>query len=175
MKEITDLFITAQENAFWRYSLAVYDHPGVSSLLLMCQNELDADVNVLLCCGWLGQQNKILTATQIDGLERCIEEWREQCVRPLRSVREFLKNKSELERFRTEVKTLELAAEKYQQQTMYAYLQGLTLEFGPSDMEEKYPTKKNLVRYLDALPKYDVQQYPTLFADLLDKIQLHSH
>ena len=175
MKETIDqntTIVKEKENAFWRYSIAVYDRPGVSPLLLMCQNELDADVNMLLCCCWLGQQSKKLTVEQIADIESHIDEWREYCVRPLRRVRKFLKEQPELKRFRSDVKDLELEAEKRQQEMMYRYVQALNFAASHLDAAETQATKHNLAAYLGALPKYNVRQHSALLGDLLDVICL---
>ena len=41
------------DNAFWKFSLAVYAAPGVPEECLAVQERYGVDVNVLLFCAWL--------------------------------------------------------------------------------------------------------------------------
>ena len=57
------------DNAFWKFSLAVYATPGVAGECLAVQESLGVDVNVLLFCAWLAAARKVaLTPGDIEGL-----------------------------------------------------------------------------------------------------------
>ena len=116
-----------QDNLLWQYSLAVYRRPGVEPLMIALQNLHNADVNVLLCCGWLGSQGQCLSLDNLQQLIDISRPWQEQCVQPLRAVRRFLKGREGDEAFREQVKTLEIDAELRQQSLIYQQLQSLTL------------------------------------------------
>ncbi len=116
-----------QDNPLWRYSLAVYDRQGVAPLLIALQDQHHADVNILLCCAWLGSQGEILSPASLEQLVAISSTWREQCVQPLRAVRRFLKGRSGEEAFREQVKALEIDAEQRQQALLYQQWQQMDL------------------------------------------------
>jgi uncharacterized protein (TIGR02444 family) len=111
-----------QDNPFWQYSLRSYQLPGVKPLLLALQDEAGADVNVLLCCCWLGQQGVSLSMSTLADLQQATAGWRAECIVPLRAVRRYLKSQPDQAAFRQQVQALELAAEKHQQDWMYRLL-----------------------------------------------------
>jgi uncharacterized protein (TIGR02444 family) len=111
-----------QDNPFWHYSLRSYQLPGVKPLVLALQDEVGADVNLLLCCCWLGQQGLPLSASKLAELQQAIAGWRAECIVPLRSVRRYLKSQPDQTDFRQQVQALELTAEKHQQALMYRLL-----------------------------------------------------
>ncbi|MCP3907402.1 MAG: TIGR02444 family protein [Oceanicoccus sp.] len=115
-----------QDNPLWQYSLAVYNRPGVESLMIMLQDSYQADVNMLLCCGWLGREGQQLSLDSMRLLVDVSMPWQQHCVQPLRAVRRFLKGKED-EAFRDQVKALEIAAEQRQQAMIYQQLQSLNL------------------------------------------------
>ncbi|MFA7554941.1 MAG: TIGR02444 family protein [Spongiibacteraceae bacterium] len=112
-----------QINPFWDYSLITYARKGVERQLLALQQGSDADVNMLLCCCWLGEQGVLISTNQLRQLASACEQWRQHCLLPLRSVRVYLKNvESQREEMRNRLKALELEAECHQQQMMYQQL-----------------------------------------------------
>ena len=48
------------DNAFWRFSLRTYRAPGVEAACLALQERCGADVNLLLFCGWVGREGRVL-------------------------------------------------------------------------------------------------------------------
>ncbi|MDC7786873.1 TIGR02444 family protein [Rhodoplanes sp. TEM] len=110
---------------FWRFSLATYRKPGVAEACLALQDGCSVDVNVLLFVLWLGTQGRRLDA-QATGLvlDQAVG-WAREVVVPLRGVRRRLKQDPPLvdtaaaQAFRSEVKRLELEAERLQQEALF--------------------------------------------------------
>jgi uncharacterized protein (TIGR02444 family) len=113
------------DNAFWRFSLAVYAAPGVTPECLALQESLGADVNVLLFCAWAGTQKRLLTAAHVAAVDARVTSWHEHVVRPLRAARQSIKtmpemNIGEVALFRKNVAALELRAEQIEQAFLFA-------------------------------------------------------
>lgn len=108
-------------NPFWDYSLVHYAREGVSAACLTLQDEHDIDVNVLLYAAWLASMQQNLNAEHLNGLQECIKPWREQVVRPLRDLRRLWRDVQPAQDLREQLKTLELQAERDQQDQMLAY------------------------------------------------------
>lgn len=123
------------ENAFWRFSLAVYAATGVEEECLLLQEKYGIDVNLLLFCAWVGtQRDLVLSPADIAGADAVIQAWRKDIVRPLRSVRRALKP---VERrtggLRTRVKAIELEAEQIEQAMLYDHARTHWLEGRPAN------------------------------------------
>lgn len=109
----------------WVFALAIYAKPGVAEACLTLQNEAGVDVMLLLMAAFAAVKHRLLlTADEIRALDEACRPWREQVVRPLRAVRSGLKSgprpapSSATEPFRSQVKALELAAEKLENQLL---------------------------------------------------------
>ena len=109
----------------WAFALAVYARPGVADACLRLQNEAGVDVMLLLMATFAAVRHRLLlTPDEIKALDEACRLWREQIVGPLRSIRSGLKSgpspapSSETEPFRSQVKALELAAEKLENQLL---------------------------------------------------------
>lgn len=105
----------------WAFALAIYAEPGVAEACLTLQNEAGVDVMLLLMATFVAvRQRLLLTADEIRELDEACLPWREQIVWPLRAIRSELKTgprpapNAATEPFRSQVKALELAAEKLQ-------------------------------------------------------------
>jgi uncharacterized protein (TIGR02444 family) len=103
----------------WAFALAIYARPGVAEACLTLQNEAGVDVMLLLTTTFAAVKHRLLlTADEIRTLDEACRLWREQIVRPLRTIRSGLKSgprpapSEATEPFRSQVKALELAAEK---------------------------------------------------------------
>lgn len=145
-----------QDNPFWQYSLSCYQQAEVEPLLLRLQEEVGADVNLLLCCAWLGQQQQSISADQLGHLQTCTARWRAECILPLRAVRQHLKDQPDWVDFREQVKALELTAESHQQAVIYQQSQVmLTLE--TDNRDPAAVMLANLQRYLMTLPGLEWQ------------------
>jgi uncharacterized protein (TIGR02444 family) len=103
----------------WAFALAIYAKPGVAEACLTLQNEAGVDVMLLLMATFAAAKHRLLlTADEIRALDEACLPWREQIVWPLRAIRSELKTgprpapNEATEPFRSQVKALELAAEK---------------------------------------------------------------
>jgi uncharacterized protein (TIGR02444 family) len=110
----------------WRFSLRFYRSPGVADACLTLQDECGADVNVLLCLLWLGADLRQVGSAEACRLDATLAPWRESVVVPLRSLRRRLKTGvppvagNTGEWFRTQIKAIELEAERLEQQSLFA-------------------------------------------------------
>ena len=109
----------------WAFALEIYARPGVADACLNLQNEAGVDVMMLLVTAFAAIKLRILlTPAEIRKLDETCRPWREQIVGPLRAIRSGLKSgplpapSSETEQFRSKIKTIELAAERLQNQLM---------------------------------------------------------
>jgi uncharacterized protein (TIGR02444 family) len=109
----------------WAFALAVYARPGVADACLSLQNEASVDVMLLLMAAFAAVRHRLLlTPDEIKALDEACRLWREQVVWRLRAIRSGLKSgpspapSSETEPFRSQVKALELAAEKLENQLL---------------------------------------------------------
>ncbi|WP_170146118.1 TIGR02444 family protein [Rhodoplanes elegans] len=110
---------------FWRFSLATYRKPSVAEACLALQDDHGVDVNVLLFVMWLGTQGRRLDAGEILRVRDAAAGWAGDVVVPLRMIRRCLKDAPPLvasaaaQAFRTQVKRLELEAERLEQEALF--------------------------------------------------------
>lgn len=140
-----------QQIPLWDYSLSVYTRPGVEPLFLQLQDELGADVNMLLACCWLAQSGQVLSATMVNSALAATGGWRAECVLPLRALRRYLTYRPGQQDFREQVKKLEIEAERLQQQMLLAgWRDGAAIETSVESGEAL--ALQNLQRYCAGLP-----------------------
>jgi len=121
----------------WAFALEFYAKPGVADACLTLQNKAGVDVMLLLTVTFAtAKHRQLLTYEEIKDLDDVCRPWREQIVRPLRKIRSGLKEGpspapcDETERFRSNIKAVELAAERLQNQLMAE-----SLPLGPPEKE----------------------------------------
>jgi uncharacterized protein (TIGR02444 family) len=125
---------TTQDSPFWRFSLGFYRQPGVSDACIALQDEAGVDVNILLFLLWNATLGRTLSQTMVEQVEARIGPWRDATVVPIRALRRALRTPPPVvdpgaaEAFRTQVKRVELEAERLQQQTMYELAATLAFE-----------------------------------------------
>jgi uncharacterized protein (TIGR02444 family) len=111
-------------SGFWNFSLAFYARPGVADACLELQERCGADVNVVLFLLYLARRGRRLTAADVERIDAWAAPWRQAVVIPLRGVRRVLKtpvgafHPEATAALRTEVKRIELAAERVQQEAL---------------------------------------------------------
>jgi len=112
---------------FWPFSVELYARDGVADACLELQNRFGVDVNLLLFCYWFADQYGELDDELLEKLCLFSTSWKQQVVQPLRDVRNWMKDNSPLlglaqdsryHTLRERIKFDELAAEKYQQESM---------------------------------------------------------
>lgn len=145
------------DNPFWDYSLVHYGRPEVARVCLELQEDVGANVNLVLFCCWLGSFGQVLTVGDLDEAEAVIRDWNEQVVEPLRGVRRFVQ--SEFAGFADqewplEVKQLELKAERVVQNKLFSWwrLRGGTLTDSTESTESHSKQQwQNLNLYLNRI------------------------
>ncbi len=138
------------KSAFWDFSTAVYDRPGVAEACLSLQDRRGLDVNILLFCCWAGVRGQALTAAELAARIAAVRPWQDEVVKPLRAVRRWLKEQhtapsKAAEALRQAIKAQELEAERLEQ---------LILAEGATTEEEQGTpalAAANLGAYLSAL------------------------
>jgi uncharacterized protein (TIGR02444 family) len=110
------------DNPFWDYSLVHYGRPEVARVCLELQEDVGANVNLVLFCCWLGGFGQVLAVDDLDEAEDVIRDWNEQVVEPLRRVRRFVQSEFTGltdQEWPLAVKQLELKAERVVQNRLY--------------------------------------------------------
>ncbi len=103
------------ETSFWHFSCSAYK--GKETEFLYLQNQRGLQINMILLCGWLGQQEK--TIENIEKLIKICNEW-ETSLQPLREIRNQVKPHKTLYE---SCKKLELQFEKACQDELLSQLQ----------------------------------------------------
>jgi uncharacterized protein (TIGR02444 family) len=86
---------SSPSNPFWRYSLRIWRIPGVEEACLALQERCGADVNLLLFCGWTGQQGRQLDRRALKSAISRVGAWQSDVIVPLRLARQGLKRQRE--------------------------------------------------------------------------------
>lgn len=135
--------------SFWEYSCRVYRQASVSERCLHLQDEYTLDVNLLLMCCWHAETRGVIDGAILTQMITQSQEWSSNVVKPLRSVRRWMKTQlthdaethslesEPLIALREDIKTLELRTEQYQQ----AFLE---------KMVTRPPTEQNETQRLQA-------------------------
>ncbi|MCC5851471.1 MAG: TIGR02444 family protein [Alkalimonas sp.] len=106
---------------FWQFCLASY--PGIQQPLLRLQDELGANVNLLLLLLYAEQQHWILTPQQIDRLHQAVAGPNHSYTQPIRNLRRRLSTQPAI---KAALLQAELVAEQLEQQALLAALPELT-------------------------------------------------
>ncbi|MGD8327107.1 MAG: TIGR02444 family protein [Sphingomonadales bacterium] len=105
--------MNGEEAGFWLFSLALYGQGDVQDACLRLQNEHGADVNLLLWCCWMAwDHGLIVEPPQIEAANARVKDWRENILKPLRTVRAAAKGEPESYEA---LKNAELIAERHAQ------------------------------------------------------------
>lgn len=113
--------------SLWAFACNLYQQSQVEKACLSLQDAYSADVPVLLFCFWAGQHSVVLSPSQWVQVHSLTESWTVQCIRPLRHIRQVMKqsipdtvstdvpnapHSSAWQHVRDEVKAAELLAEQ---------------------------------------------------------------
>ena len=113
--------------SFWDFSVRTYRTSGVSEACLALQNDQGADVNMLLFCCWIGAAVGPFDDELFSRASEYSARWVENVVIPLREARTWMKHTGctaeltpteDCMQLREQVKSVEFAAEKMQQQVL---------------------------------------------------------
>jgi uncharacterized protein (TIGR02444 family) len=117
---------TAAEG-FWDFSVRTYRTPGVPDSCLSLQNDSGADVNMLLYCCWIGAYLGRFADELFAQASEFSTNWAASVVVPLRSARTWMKHTGcsadsvpaeACMQLREEIKAVEFASEKMQQEVL---------------------------------------------------------
>jgi uncharacterized protein (TIGR02444 family) len=141
----------SEGQAFWRFSLAFYERPGVPDALIALQDRDGFDVNLVLFALWLGISGREpLDGDVLAAAERAAGTLRREMIEPLRNLRRKLRNHpdGDVQRWREGVKVLEIAGEKLVQERL-ARLAGSGCQ-GTCAGDWRAAARANLALYLGA-------------------------
>jgi uncharacterized protein (TIGR02444 family) len=165
---------TTAETPFWRFSLKFYRQPSVSEACIALQDEHGVDVNLLLFLLWLASDDRQLSTEEVRMLDDNVRDWRNLTIVPIRNARRKLKGAATLvdpgaqEAFRNKVKTVELEAERLQQEALFAFAKS-----GPLGTEALPPVAAlaNITAYESVLkatfPKHSIAALASAFAAVI--------
>jgi uncharacterized protein (TIGR02444 family) len=139
----------------WRFSLAFYRRPGVADACLALQDQAGVDVNVMLYLLYVAAQGHRVDPNDMRRIEAVAAVWRDAIVAPLREIRRKLKAPigsfapAVTSGLRDDVKRIELAAERIEQQTLESLI---ALDAAQPDIRERLAyAHANLAAYADVL------------------------
>jgi uncharacterized protein (TIGR02444 family) len=158
----------------WAFALDIYARPGVADACLTLQNEAGIDVMMILMVIFAAvRHRRSLSREEIRALNDVCRPWREQIVWPLRKMRVGLKTGplrapcEETEQFRSKIKSLELSAERLQNQLMAE-----NLPLWPPDEEPITPERLRalLVEVVTTFSEKQGQDLTDRFSSSIDAI-----
>jgi uncharacterized protein (TIGR02444 family) len=133
---------------FWEFSLALYSQPGVAAYCLRLQDDVGANVNLLLFCCWTGRRGVRLDAQALAAAATAIEDWQVRVLRPLRARRRTAGiAPAERQRLLAE----ELTAERREQALLVQWLEDCGLARPSVAGASDACSRVNLVGYCAAL------------------------
>ncbi len=144
--------------SFWDFSVRTYRTPGVPDACLSLQNDYGADVNMLLYCCWIGGARGEFDGELFNRASEYSAHWAKNVVIPLREARTWMKHTGcdadpvptdSCMELREEIKTVEFAAEKMQQEVLEAMV---TTDNSDSDSPDHM--MKDVVANLDLYAEY---------------------
>ncbi|TMN80982.1 MULTISPECIES: TIGR02444 family protein [unclassified Pseudoalteromonas] len=118
-------------DGFWQFACTLYAKPGQQHTLLALQNQQGKNVNLCLLLLYLDSLKLSINAEQLSTLIESIDEFDTQALKPLRSVRRYLKANQETiadyTKIREELLSAELKLEKQQQHMLIDTVNGFEL------------------------------------------------
>jgi uncharacterized protein (TIGR02444 family) len=164
--------MTGGHSPFWNFSLEFYSRPHVAPACLELQDNAGVDVNVLLYLLFLAQQGRQLDCSDVARIDATVLTWRDRAVKPLRTLRRDLKSRlaqsdaGAIAALRTEVKRIELEAERIEQQMLERRVPASTM--GTQAPSPDTAARANIdaySRFLGELPAAPVKLLLEIFAE----------
>jgi len=144
------------DEELWNFAVWIYGREGVREACLSLQKSRDIDVPLFLSCIWASRVNSAAFTAEVlaDVLEISIK-WQRNVVKPLRSVRDHLKNITDSSpatmAMRQSVLAEELKAEQFEITELQGALSGgVSLEL--DEALQIGTAADNISQYLAALP-----------------------
>lgn len=155
-------------DSLWEFAFTRYERAGVAELCLVLQDELDADINMLLAGAWLGTNGCRWQASDVADIVATCAQWRTLCLLPLRQIRRDLKTLPGAEGWYQRLKTLELEAERQQLHRIEEILRPAMPALATTDGDTPTLMAANLSSYLETLPAVPTaRDVATALTDLL--------
>jgi len=153
--------------SFWQFSLQVYKQPEVAQLLIESQDEIGSNVNLVLLCLWLEQQQqRVLSEQQLTQLHHKVMAFSREFTHPLRQLRrDFKQSKSDLHDYPSVRKKL-LEAELLLEQQEQKLLLDVVEEIGVVEEDDSLQLSDNVLRYQAYLLKQAEIQTTDINSDL---------
>lgn len=153
--------------SFWQYSLELYQHNEVQSLLLNLQNEVGLNVNLALLCAFLDKQQIYLTQNQFTQLLDSIASFNKTYTEQLRQLRMAVKSHSDsflnYKELRQHLLSAELELEKQEQYLLIECANQFDqfLNDGESNLQryQAYISAQNKVKINSLQKLSDLNQY----------------
>lgn len=154
---------------FWDFSVRIYRTEGVPDACLSLQDDYGADVNMLLFCAWVGTVAGTFDGELYDRASEYSTRWAENVVIPLREARTWMKHTGcsadpmptdECMQLREEIKGVEFAAEKMQQEVLESMVP-VNQARDATSHQIVVDAAANLMRYLECMdirPANDVRK-----------------
>ncbi len=143
-------------NPLWRHALATYRRPGVAAACLALQDQVGADVNLLLYCVWQGRCGRVLAPRALRAAVAAVRRLQSAVIAPLRQARRALRPlelplaPEALAALRKRIGALELELEFLETALLHAT--AAQLPPGHRRHDAAVATTENLARYLALLP-----------------------
>lgn len=106
-------------NAFWQFSLNLWQQESAQEVLLRLQDTGGYRINWLLFSMWTGIEKKLISE-HLDQISRITDNWHHQIVAPLRSVRKAIPDHTSCAALKPQLQTSELQAEQIEQALLFA-------------------------------------------------------
>ena len=153
--------------SLWDFSLETYQRPGVQQTCLKLQDDLGADVNMLLYCCWRGG----FADGEMRALLADLAPWQNGVVHGLRRVRRSLKPmvtelgalSESASSLRNKIAALELEAEKLQ----HSILSRHSVNYGETSPPSPQAAADNLTQYFKLLQKAPEEELNDMLETLL--------
>ena len=145
------------DHPFWDFSLEIYGRKSVGVACLGLQDEIGADVNMLLFCCWTAVTGAVrLGDDRIRQALSAIGPWQTEVVHPLRALRRRLKQgfdgvaEERSQALRRAIQAIEIDAEHLEQLTLAAAV-SVKPDAVPRAADRAAEAAGNLTRYLTVL------------------------
>jgi uncharacterized protein (TIGR02444 family) len=155
--DVSPLRTKLPDHPFWEFSLRTYGRSGVGTACLGLQDQVGADVNMLLFCCWVAVAGAVRLGD--DSIRQALaasESWRTEVVHPLRALRRRLKEgfdgvaDEQSQALRRAIQAVEIDAEHVEQLLLAASIP-VKLQVVSREADRAAEAADNLIRYLTAL------------------------
>ncbi|WP_157964668.1 TIGR02444 family protein [Algibacillus agarilyticus] len=141
---------------FWNFACDLYAQPHVSSELLALQNSLGANINLVLLLAYLSHHNMMIDAKFIQQLHQQIDSFSQTNTQIIRATRKQLQGsetltQTEQAEIKKQLLTVELTAEKIEQDRLLSWLATLSIENPKLNSLKQSPCLVLIEQYIQQL------------------------